>query len=107
MEADQALVARGRVHRGTRPALDAPGPGWVCACLTTALSHLVGDLQLVVSELATNAMVHAATSFEVTLTGSLESVLLEVLDGGQCRSRASTRPRPWRRPVVGSPSWTR
>ena len=47
------------------------------------LSHLVGDLKLVVSELATNAMVHAETSFLVTLTGSPDSVLLEVLDGGQ------------------------
>ena len=28
-------------------------------------------------------MVHAATPFRVTLTGSLDSVLLEVLDGAQ------------------------
>ena len=47
------------------------------------LAHLVDDLQLVVSELATNAMVHAETSFLVTLTGAGESVLLEVLDGAQ------------------------
>jgi anti-sigma regulatory factor (Ser/Thr protein kinase) len=51
--------------------------------LDHGLRHLVDDLQLVVSELATNAMVHAKTPFLVTLCAFEESVRLEVLDGGQ------------------------
>ena len=47
------------------------------------LGYLVDDMQLVVSELATNAMLHAHTPYTVTL-GALEgSVRLEVLDGSQ------------------------
>jgi anti-sigma regulatory factor (Ser/Thr protein kinase) len=45
------------------------------------LLHLVDDVRLVVSELATNAMVHARTPFTVTLTGRRDgSVLLTVRD---------------------------
>ena len=51
--------------------------------LDHGLVHLVDDLQLVVSELATNAMVHAETPFLVTLSASEEAVRLEVLDGAQ------------------------
>ena len=51
------------------------------------LSHqmpgLVDDLQLVVSELATNAMVHAQTPFTVILWAVDDTVFLEVLDGEQ------------------------
>jgi hypothetical protein len=45
------------------------------------LGRLVEDVRLVVSELATNAMVHARTAFGVTLEGSGRSVLLTVQDG--------------------------
>ena len=45
------------------------------------MPHLVDDIELVVSELATNAMVHACTSFTVSLCASDESVCLEVSDG--------------------------
>jgi len=45
------------------------------------LEHLVDDVRLVVSELATNAMVHAHTPFTVTLQGATELVHLEVIDG--------------------------
>jgi hypothetical protein len=45
------------------------------------MPHLVDDIELVVSELATNAMVHACTSFTVILCAFEESVRLEVLDG--------------------------
>lgn len=45
------------------------------------LSYLVEDVRLVVSELATNAMVHAQTPFTVTLAEGDRSVLLTVRDG--------------------------
>jgi len=45
------------------------------------LSHLTDDVQLVVSELATNALVHARTPFTVMLRVSPETVRLTVLDG--------------------------
>lgn len=45
------------------------------------LAHLTDDVQLVVSELATNALLHAGTPFTVTLRGDGESVLLVVRDG--------------------------
>jgi len=48
-----------------------------------ALSHLSDDLELVVSELSTNAMVHAATSFKVSLHAFDETLLLEVEDGSR------------------------
>ena len=44
-------------------------------------SHLVDDVRLVVSELATNAVLHAQTPFTVTLAGGHRSVLLTVRDG--------------------------
>ena len=44
---------------------------------------LVDDVQLVVSELATNAMVHAQTPFSVMLIGFVRTVRLEVSDGSQ------------------------
>ena len=49
------------------------------------LEHLIDDVQLVASELATNAIAHAHTRFMVTLAATDESVRLEVLD----ESRAS------------------
>ena len=45
------------------------------------MSYLVDDVELVVSELATNAMVHAMTPFTVTLARRHRSVLLTVTDG--------------------------
>jgi len=45
------------------------------------LPQMADDVRLVVSELATNAMVHAGTPFTVTLTGGEQSVLLTVRDG--------------------------
>jgi anti-sigma regulatory factor (Ser/Thr protein kinase) len=50
------------------------------------LEHLVDDVELVVSELATNVMIHARTPFTVTLTGMSDgSVLLTVSDGSPRR----------------------
>jgi anti-sigma regulatory factor (Ser/Thr protein kinase) len=45
------------------------------------LLYLVDDIGLVVSELATNAILHAKTAFTVTLDGRSHSVLLMVRDG--------------------------
>ena len=44
------------------------------------LPHLVDDIELVASELATNAMAHAQTPFTVILCGFDETVVLEVSD---------------------------
>lgn len=44
------------------------------------LSHLVADVQLVASELASNAVAHARTPFSVTLSGANTSVLLAIQD---------------------------
>jgi hypothetical protein len=49
--------------------------------LEHGLELLIDDVQLVTSELATNALSHAHTVFRVTLTGLGDSVLLEVFDG--------------------------
>ena len=45
------------------------------------LAHLVEDIALVVSELATNAMVHARTPFIVVVGAFENTVFVEVLDG--------------------------
>jgi anti-sigma regulatory factor (Ser/Thr protein kinase) len=47
------------------------------------MPSLVDDVELVTSELATNALVHARTHFKVTLAACSESVLLQVEDGSQ------------------------
>lgn len=47
------------------------------------LDELVEDLRLVVSELATNALLHGQTGFLVVLVGFAGSVRLEVHDGSQ------------------------
>ena len=48
------------------------------------LRYLVDDVQLVVSELATNALTHARTPFTVTLAGVAQSLLVKVRDGSPC-----------------------
>lgn len=45
------------------------------------MADLVDDVELVVSELATNALVHARSPFTVTLGAFMETVRLEVMDG--------------------------
>jgi anti-sigma regulatory factor (Ser/Thr protein kinase) len=47
------------------------------------LTHLEDDVVLVVSELATNAMVHARTPFTVCLQAFEHTLLLEVEDGSR------------------------
>ena len=48
---------------------------------THDLSYLADDVRLVVSELATNAVMHAQTPFTVCLSGREGAVLLMVRDG--------------------------
>ncbi len=65
---------------GNPPAV-ADARRFVRACL--ALHHredAADDVVLVVSELATNAVVHASTSFKVTLAGDTGSLVLTVWD---------------------------
>lgn len=45
------------------------------------LANLSEDVELVVSELATNAMLHAQTPFRVSLNAFEQTLLLEVEDG--------------------------
>jgi hypothetical protein len=45
------------------------------------LQYLVDDVQVVVSELATNALTHALTPFTVTLAAVAQSLLVKVRDG--------------------------
>ena len=47
------------------------------------LSHLTDDVELVVSELATNATLHAQTPFKVSLYAFENTLLLEVEDGSR------------------------
>ncbi len=47
------------------------------------LSHLTDDVELVASELATNAVLHARTAFRVTLKRSGQTLRLEVEDGSR------------------------
>lgn len=56
------------------------------------LRHLVDPVQLVASELATNALVHARTPFTVSLSASDGTVLVAVEDRSAARPRASAPP---------------
>ena len=51
------------------------------------LSHLAGDARLAVSELATNALVHAQTPFTVILEALGPSVVVTVKDGSTSTPR--------------------
>ena len=48
------------------------------------LRYLAEDVQLVVSELAANALTHALTPFTVTLVAVGQSLLVKVRDGSPC-----------------------
>lgn len=74
---DPRSVRRARSH--VRERLDAWG-----------LSELVDDANLVVSELATNAVVHAHSSYTVAAVRQVGSVRLEVHDEGG----GTVRPAP-------------
>lgn len=57
--------------------------------LANHLPHLVEDVRLVASELATNAVTHARTPFVLTLSRTTGSAMLAVRDG------ATERPAPF------------
>lgn len=64
-----------------RPESVAEARTFVAAHLRAhGLRHLVQDASLVVSELTTNAVIHARTPFEVRLTRSDGTVLVQVTD---------------------------
>ncbi len=54
------------------------------------LSHLSDEIQLVVSELVTNALMHAQTPLTVALRACEQSVLVEVRDGSSSGPRQRT-----------------
>lgn len=63
------------------PVSAALARDFVCLHLVAHhLLHLVEDVRLVVSELATNAVAHAQTSFSVTLSSANGTVLLAIQD---------------------------
>ena len=51
--------------------------------IAQGLPHLIDDVTLVVSELATNALVHAQTPFTVSLQAFDQTLLLKVEDGSR------------------------
>lgn len=64
------------------PASASKARAFVCEhLLTHGLPHMVDDVRLVASELATNAMEHADTPFAVTLAERDGMVHLTVRDG--------------------------
>lgn len=66
----------------SEPASASKARAFVCEHLVThGLMHMVDDVRLVASELATNAMEHADTPFAVTLAERDGLVRLTVRDG--------------------------
>lgn len=68
------------------------------------LQYLADDVQLVVSELATNALRDALTPFTVTLAAVAESLLVKVREGRRA-TRSALMALPSTLPVAESPSW--
>jgi anti-sigma regulatory factor (Ser/Thr protein kinase) len=56
------------------------------------LLYLVDDIRLVASEFAANAVVHARTTFTVTLEGHVRSVLLTVRDESRAAPMLADEP---------------
>lgn len=78
-----ALVERCRTGRRTCESV-ASARGFVTDLLGCHdLSHLAEDVRLAVSELATNAVLHARTGFTVTLGRVDELIVLEVSDDSE------------------------
>ena len=75
------------------PTSTALARDFVCLHLVAHhLRHLVEDVRLVASELATNAVVHARTPFTVTLSSERGSVLLDFRDESIAAAVRSARP---------------
>jgi histidine kinase-like protein len=74
------------------PCAVAGARRFVRVCLTPRHSeHTVDDVTLVVSELATNAVVHASSAFSVTLANRRGSLLLTVRDDSPARPMIGRR----------------
>jgi anti-sigma regulatory factor (Ser/Thr protein kinase) len=76
LAADTANVAVAR-HRTAEILTE-----WGC-------DHLIGDAELVVTELVTNAIVHAETGCEVTIQLTADGIRIAVADGD-----STNRPQP-------------
>lgn len=64
------------------PSTASAAREWVSAYLAEhGLSHLQDSVRVVVSELVTNALVHARTPFTLTLSQSTRTLLVRVEDG--------------------------
>jgi anti-sigma regulatory factor (Ser/Thr protein kinase) len=71
---------------GVVPTSAADARCFVCRHLREeGLGHLADDIQLVVSELVTNALVHADTPFRLTLEVLEGSIVVSVCDGSSVR----------------------
>ena len=71
------------LSRAFTASLDAPGQARrfvTAAMVTSGAGHLADDAALVVTEFATNAVVHARSDFTVTLTAGQDSVRISVRD---------------------------
>jgi anti-sigma regulatory factor (Ser/Thr protein kinase) len=78
---DQLTSWTHTVSLTTDPSSAARARDFVCAhLLVHGLPGLVDDVRLVVSELTTNALQHAATPFSLTLMREGHSVLVSVQD---------------------------
>ena len=81
-EMDHMTLWSHSVSLPAEPTSVARARDFVCAHLVThSLRYLVNDVRLVTSELATNAIEHAKTPFDVSLERSGHSVRLTVRDG--------------------------
>lgn len=74
------------------------------ACLWWNLRHVREDARLIVSELATNAILHARTDFDVTASHTGRYLRIAVQDGSPVMPRAVDRPPNGRR-LAGEPGW--
>ena len=86
---DEAVVTRSFADRTTSVAearhfVAATLGRWGC-------ERLIDDAQLVVSELVTNAVIHAHTPAHLVVTLRVGRLRIEVTDGGH----GSLRPQPW------------
>ena len=69
-------------HLAAEPTSASQARAFVCRhLLAHDLAGMVGEIQVVVSELATNAVLHAQTPFTVSLRAFDATLRLEVVDG--------------------------
>jgi hypothetical protein len=92
---DQLTTWTHTVSLAPEPSSAARARDFVCLhLLDHGLPLLVDDVRLVVSELTTNALQHAQTPFDLTLTREGHCVLLSVQDGSPRLPRPVAAPDP-------------